>query len=90
MDAGASPVNIGDNATGKGTVAVDGANSLLTNSIGMTVGNAGTGTRTVSNGDSVSTSGVLNIAKISASTGTLNVGAAQSAAAVPAPSPRAA
>ncbi|MBB2973030.1 autotransporter outer membrane beta-barrel domain-containing protein [Mesorhizobium sp. RMAD-H1] len=82
MDAGASPVRIGDNGTGRGTVAVDGANSLLTNSAGITIGNAGTGALTVSGGGGVSTTGALSIAVISSSTGTLNIGAAQSATAV--------
>ncbi|RCS24199.1 autotransporter outer membrane beta-barrel domain-containing protein [Phyllobacterium salinisoli] len=82
VDAMSSVINIGDNLSGKGTVSVDGPNSLLTNTAAISVGNAGKGTLTVSNGGSVSTTAALNIAVAHGSTGTLNIGAAPAATAV--------
>jgi outer membrane autotransporter protein len=61
-----------------GTVKVDGAGSMWTNSSNVYVGEDGTGTLTISNGGTVSIGGLatLDLGNASASSGTLNIGAA--------------
>ncbi len=61
-----------------GTVIVDGAGSMWTNSSNVYVGEDGTGTLTISNGGTVSIGGLatLVLGNASASSGTLNIGAA--------------
>lgn len=68
-----------------GTVTVDGAGSSWINSSSIKVGNSGDGTLTISNGGAVivdSGNGTISVANFGASTGTLNIGAAQGDTAV--------
>ena len=68
-------------AGGSGSVTVDGAGSTWTNSGTLKIGDAGTGTLTISNGGTVSATGTVSLAQQSGSTGTLNIGAASGQAA---------
>ncbi len=72
---------VGNNAGSTGTVTATGNGSVWTNTGHLHLGNYGTGTLTVSDGATVETSGVLVIANVAGSTGTLNIGAAEGAAA---------
>ncbi|TPK89448.1 autotransporter domain-containing protein [Mesorhizobium sp. B2-4-17] len=59
-----------------GTANVDGTGSTWTNSGDLNVGISGTGMLTIANGGTVSAGGVVNIAVMAGSVGTLNIGAA--------------
>jgi T5SS/PEP-CTERM-associated repeat protein/autotransporter-associated beta strand protein len=75
---------IGQGSGSNGSVTVDGAGSSWTNFVNITIGNAGTGSLTISNGGAVSAAGQFVIANQAGSTGALNIGAAPgSAAAAP-------
>ncbi|TPM56591.1 autotransporter outer membrane beta-barrel domain-containing protein [Mesorhizobium sp. B2-2-4] len=67
---------VGYAAGSVGTVAVDGAGSTWASSGDLDVGVSGTGTLTIANGGAVSSGGVVNIAAMAGSVGTLNIGAA--------------
>lgn len=64
-----------------GTAIVDGAGSTWSNSADLRVGESGTGTLTIANGGAVSVTGPIVLASQAGSTGTLNIGGAQGAAA---------
>ena len=72
--------SIGDAAGSLGMVMVSGAGSTWTNSLGVIVGNFGTGTLTVANGGLVS--GPVVIANHAGSMGALNIGAGAGSPAV--------
>ncbi|MCM5557698.1 autotransporter domain-containing protein [Pleomorphomonas sp. JP5] len=65
----------GNEGSSEGTVIVTGAGSSFTATDRFVVGSQGTGTATVSNGGKIKT-GIIKIAALSGSIGTLNVGAA--------------
>ncbi len=65
--------NIGNGASGQGTVTVTGAGSTWSNSSGVNIGNLGTGTLTIADGGIVT--GPMVIATSAGATGTLNIGA---------------
>jgi T5SS/PEP-CTERM-associated repeat protein len=65
--------NIGNGANSQGTVTVNGAGSVWSNSSGVNVGNSGTGTLTVADGGVVT--GPIVIANNAGSIGILNIGA---------------
>ncbi|TPM45505.1 autotransporter outer membrane beta-barrel domain-containing protein [Mesorhizobium sp. B2-2-3] len=67
---------VGYAAGSVGTVAVDGTGSTWASSGDLDVGVSGTGTLTIANGGAVSSGGVVNIAAMAGSVGTLNIGAA--------------
>ena len=66
--------NIGNGASGQGSVTVTGAGSTWSNSSGVNIGNLGTGTLTIADGGIVT--GPIVIATRAGATGTLNIGAA--------------
>ncbi len=66
--------------TGVGSASIDGDNSTWTNNNGLTVGNLGTGTLTLSNGGKA-TAATAFLAKSPGSIGTINIGAAPNATA---------
>lgn len=74
-------VHAGTASGSTGIINVMGAGSTLESGNKVYVGNAGTGTLTVSDSGSVVASGVFAIASQSGSTGTLNIGAASGSAA---------
>ena len=75
IDITPSLTNIGNGASGQGTVTVTGAGSLWSDITGIRIGNSGTGTLTIAEGGIVATSNVV-IANNGGSFGTLNIGAA--------------
>ncbi|WP_293778066.1 autotransporter domain-containing protein, partial [uncultured Oxalicibacterium sp.] len=60
-------------AGSEGTVTVSGPNATWTNALGMTIGNQGTGTVTVTNGGKVNIGADLNLGTFGIGRGTLNV-----------------
>jgi outer membrane autotransporter protein len=75
--------NIGNGATGQGTVTVTGAGSLWSDIAGIRIGNSGIGTLTIAEGGIVAAPNIV-IANNAGSIGTLNIGAAAgNAAAAP-------
>ena len=74
MDITPTLTNIGNGATGQGTVTVTGAGSLWSDIAGIRIGNSGTGTLTIAEGGIVATPNVV-IANNAGSIGTLNIGA---------------
>ncbi len=66
--------NIGNGAGSTGTVTVTGAGSFWSNSMGVNIGNFGTGALTVADGGVV-TAGPIVIATNAGAIGTLNIGA---------------
>ncbi|KAA3447867.1 autotransporter outer membrane beta-barrel domain-containing protein [Mesorhizobium sp. SARCC-RB16n] len=67
---------VGVQAASVSVVTVDGAGSIWTDSSDLRIGNSGTGTLTIANGGAVSAGGVVDIALLAGSVGTLNIGAA--------------
>lgn len=81
---GSGIAQIGASVGAIGTLSVDGSGSSLTNGGGIYVGDAGTGSLSISNGGNVTALSGLFIATQAGSVGTLNIGAdAASAAAAP-------
>jgi len=81
---GSGIAQIGASVGGIGTVTVDGSGSSLSNGGGIYVGDAGTGSLSISNGGNVTAFSGLFIAAQAGSVGTLNIGAdAASVAAAP-------
>ena len=72
---------IGEWASSTGTATVTGSGSRWESGNAFYVGNAGTGTLTISDGGLVSSTGTMYIAQNAGSTGTLNIGAASGDAA---------
>ncbi|MDH6233181.1 fibronectin-binding autotransporter adhesin [Mesorhizobium soli] len=73
---------VGQFAGSTGTVIVTGKDSTWTTSGYLDVGDAGNGTLAIQNGGAVNGGGSVTIAKLSGSTGTLNIGGASGQAAV--------
>ncbi|TPN13043.1 autotransporter outer membrane beta-barrel domain-containing protein [Mesorhizobium sp. B2-1-3] len=73
---------VGYAAGSVGTVAVSGTGSTWASSGDLDVGVSGTGTLTIANGGAVSSGGVVNIAAMAGSVGTLNIGAASGSPAI--------
>ncbi|TGV55499.1 autotransporter outer membrane beta-barrel domain-containing protein [bacterium M00.F.Ca.ET.141.01.1.1] len=67
---------LGFNGGSIGTANVSGSGSTWTSSGDLNIGGSGTGSLTIANGGVVSAGGVVNIALLAGSFGTLNIGAA--------------
>ena len=66
---------VGGSAGSVGMASISGTNSTWANSGNLNVGGFGPGTLTIANGGTVSAGGVVDIAALASSVGTLNIGA---------------